>query len=461
MLRKTILNSIEHTPTKEQSECINALCTFSTTPVDHKAFLLKGYAGTGKTTIISAYINALKTLGHGVILMAPTGRAAKVLANYSNTSATSIHKAIYRQQGAGSSSFSLNHNKHKNTIFIIDEASMIANLGTSDTHFGSGRLLDDLIEYVYTGDNCQMIVLGDDAQLKPVGENYSPALEKPKLESYGLEVFDYQLTDVVRQANESGILHNATILRHSIFNSSVTPKFNTDFPDIERVSGEDLIDKINHSYDYTGIENTAIITYSNKRSVLYNRGVRNQVLQKEDEISNGDFLVITKNNYFWSKQYDNLDFIANGESAEIIRIRKHYDIYNLRFADVTLRLIDRDIEIDTKILIDSLYTETQATINTLNNKLLEEIAEDYPEITTKKELWKELRKNEFFNALQIKFSYAITCHKAQGGQWDHVFIDQGYLPDDAINESYYQWLYTAFTRARHKLFLVNFSERFF
>ncbi len=456
-----ILSSLPFTPSDEQHECIKRLCDFSIIPIDHKVFLLTGYAGTGKTTVISAYINALKRLNHNIVLMAPTGRAAKVLSRYSDTPATSIHKAIYRQKSAGSSEFALNYNKYKNTIFIVDEASMISNLPSVNSNFGSGQLLFDLVEFVYTGDNCQMILLGDQAQLQPIGETTSPALDIHNLQCLGLDVYTYELTEVLRQNSDSGILHNATTIRHAIANPLPPPIFTLTFPDVLRVGGEDLIDHICSSYSSVGIENTTIITYSNKRSILFNRGVRNQVMYKEDELSNGDFLVITRNNYFWSEPYDGLDFIANGETAEIVRLGKHYEIYGLRYVDVSLRLTSYDMDIDARILIDSLYTDTQTAVNSLNQKILEEATLDYPDITTKKELWKELRKNNFVNALQVKFAYSITCHKAQGGQWPHVYIDQGYLPDGVVDGGYYQWLYTAITRAEEKLFLVNFNESFF
>jgi exodeoxyribonuclease-5 len=460
-LKDALRKEFPHIPTKDQSECMDMLSDFCVKPVDYKTFILKGYAGTGKTSVISALIRAVKKLGHSCILLAPTGRAAKVLSGYSQHSAFSIHKIIYRQKNGYDPIFNLNYNKYKNTLFIIDEASMIANMESGTAQFGSGRLLDDLIEFIYSGENCQAIFIGDTAQLLPLGQPYSPALNKTVLEGYGLEADEYELTEVLRQSADSGILYNATILRRSITNEDVKPKLNLHFPDIKKVSGEALIDTINTSYNEVGSEYTVVLTYSNKRSVLYNKGIRNQVLMKEDEISNGDFLLVTKNNYFWNKPYENLDFIANGDIAEITRIRKQTEMYGFRFADVTLRLLDYDMEIDARILLDSLYADNQQSVNNLNNRLLESIAEDYAEETSKKRFWDEMRKNEYFNALQVKFAYSITCHKAQGGQWKHVFVDQGYLQEDMINTEYYQWLYTAFTRAEEKLFLVNFSDFMF
>ncbi len=461
LLTNTIKKQLTFEPTRQQKELIELLAQFCCMPTDTKAFILKGFAGTGKTSIVSGLIMAMKSLQQNTVLLAPTGRAAKVLSNYSNHSAFSIHKVIYRQKSAGDFTFNLNYNSHKNTLFIVDEASMIANQSASGVEFGSGRLLDDLVEYVYSGDNCSMILVGDTAQLLPIGQSSSPALNKMVMEGYGLEVMEYQLTQVIRQAGESGILFNATKIRQAIETEPFTPiKLNPNFDDVKVVSGENLVEELESSYGKVGEENTIILTYSNKRAVLYNRGVRGQVMMKEEELTTGDYLIITKNNYYWSKPYDNLDFIANGDIAEIMRVVKHYELYGARFADLTLRLIDYDIEITARILIDSLYTETPSAQNTLNERLLNTIAEDYADITNKKQFWQEMQKNEFYNALQVKFAYAITGHKSQGGSWDHVYIDQGYLTEEMITREYYQWLYTAITRAREKVFLVNFSKYF-
>lgn len=447
--------------TRQQNELIDLLAQFCCTPTDTKAFILKGFAGTGKTSVISGLIMAMKRLNQPTVLLAPTGRAAKVLSNYSNHSAYSIHKVIYRQKSAGDFSFNVNYNSHKNTLFIVDEASMIANQSNNGVEFGSGRLLDDLVEYVYSGENCSMILIGDTAQLLPIGQSSSPALNKIIIEGYGLDVTEYQLTQVIRQAGESGILYNATKIRQAIENEPFRAiKLNPEFEDLKLVSGENLIEELESSYNQVGEENTIILTYSNKRAVLYNRGVRGQVMMKEEELSTGDYLIVTKNNYYWSKPYDNLDFIANGDIAEIVRVGKHYELYDARFADLTLRLIDYDIEITARILIDSLYTETPSAQNALIEKLTNTIAEDYVDISNKKQFWQEMQKNEFYNALQVKFAYAITGHKSQGGSWDHVYIDQGYITEEMITREYYQWLYTAITRAKEKVFLVNFSKYF-
>lgn len=459
-LANKVKEKLPFQPTTEQTHCIDKLAEFCTSTGEQEVFLLKGYAGTGKTSLISALVNALFDLNQQTVLLAPTGRAAKVFSNYAHQPAYSIHKKIYRQK-SGFQEFSLNYNNQRDTLFFVDEASMIANTPSEGTNFGSGQLLDDLIEYIYTGDNCRLILMGDTAQLPPVMQPISPALEPLKLESLGLRVTSFELIEVVRQTAQSGILHNATAIRHALNDTTCQLKLNMTFADIKRISGSELIDEIQAAYSRSGEENCIIITRSNKRAVLYNRGIRNQVLMKEDELSNGDLLLITKNNYFWSKDYPNLEFIANGDIAEIVRIRQHNEIYGLRFASVTLRFLDYDCEIDARILIDSLYTETPAAATLLNQKLMAAVEEDYLEIGNKRNRYKEMMKNDYFNALQVKFGYAVTCHKAQGGQWHEVFIDQGSLSVEQINSDYLRWLYTACTRAQEKLYLVNFLDNQF
>ena len=424
------------------------------------AFLLTGYAGTGKTSVVSALVGALHALNQKTVLLAPTGRAAKVFSNYAQQPAYSIHKRIYRQKTA-SNEFTLNYNNARDTLFLVDEASMVSNTPTEGTTFGSGRLLDDLIEFVYTGDNCRLILIGDTAQLPPVMQPFSPALDRHNLERYGLDVTTAELTEVARQSADSGILYNATTIRHVLTQAGRALTLNHNFPDVHRITGAELIDEIQSAYSRSGVENCIIVTRSNKRAVLYNRGIRNQVMCKEDELSAGDLLLITRNNYFWSKEYPDLEFIANGDVAELVRIKRYHDMYGLRFVDVTLRFLDYDCEIDTRLLIDSLYTETPAAAEQLAKKLFAAVEEDYLEIGNRRTRYKAMMQNEYLNALQVKFGYAVTCHKAQGGQWSEVFIDQGGLTPEQIDTDYLRWLYTACTRAEKNLFFINFSDQFF
>jgi exodeoxyribonuclease V len=429
----------------------------------NKLFLLKGYAGTGKTSVVSALVRALNELKQKTVLMAPTGRAAKVIAGYSGYPAFTIHKKIYRQKSMSEFRFQLADNLSTHTLFIVDEASMISNSG-SETTFGSGRLLDDLIQFVYGSDGCSLLLLGDTAQLPPVMQPQSPALEKEQLLGYGLIVTEFTLTHVVRQALESGILHNATFLRQQLTDEQTTkfPVFELDgFDDIRKLNGMELIEEIQKSYDGVGVEDTIVVTRSNKRANIYNNGIRARVMMKEDELSNGDLLMVTRNNYYWNKPYKEIDFIANGDILKIVRVRKYHEIYGFRFVDLTLRSLDFDWEIDARIWLDALQSESPAQMNEMTNTLFEAVGEDYPEITNKRERFKKILENEYYNALQVKFAYAVTCHKAQGGQWKKVFIDPGQVTEDKINSDFYRWLYTALTRATETVFLVNFPETSF
>ena len=452
------------TPTEEQHLLISELSAFLMSRQDMEVFVLKGFAGTGKTSVISALVKTFVELQQKCVLLAPTGRAAKVFSGYSGEKAFTIHKKIYRQKTAKSDAyFSLAENLHKHTLFIVDEASMISTYSGEST-FGTGCLLDDLIHYVYSGEGCRLLLVGDTAQLPPVMQQNSPALEKLKLESYGLSVREFLLVKVLRQAEKSGILFNATVLRNRIAEEKIHlfPSFQLQgFSDIEKVSGEELTDKINTAYDEVGLEDTIVITRSNKRATIYSLGIRNRVLYKEDQITTGDLLMVTKNNYFWSEEYEGMDFIANGDIAEVVRVRKFYDIYGLHFVDVTLRFLDYDMEIDARILLDTLQTDTPASVAELNKKLFSAVSEDYADVRNSRERIKAMRKDPFLQALQVKFAYAVTCHKAQGGQWKYVFIDQGQVSEEQLGVDYYRWLYTAVTRATEKVFLVNFSEFFF
>lgn len=362
--------------------------------------------------------------------------------------------------------FVLNKNLFKDTFFIVDEASMISNTPAESSIFGSGRLLEDLIEFVYTGSNCKLILVGDTAQLPPVGLDISPALSASELEYMGREVFEFEMKEVVRQDSNSGILINATSLRNLITDTSYFSGYFSlncaGFSDIQRIGGADLIEELTTCYDRYGLFETIVVTRSNKRANKFNAGIRSSILYKEAEISTGDLLMVVKNNYFWLEENEKIDFIANGDIAEIVAIYKHEEMYGFRFANVSLRLIDYpDIEIDCKILLETLENESPALTQEQNRKLFDVVSEDYSDIRSKKKRWEKVRENPYFNALQVKFAYAVTCHKAQGGQWKAVFVDQGYLTEEMINTEFLRWFYTAFTRPTEKLYLVNFNKEFF
>lgn len=453
-------------PTVEQEKIIEKLSEFILSGNDRKVFLLCGYAGTGKTSLVSALVRTMEQLERKTVLLAPTGRAAKVFSHHSGKSAHTIHKCIYRQKSImDSSTFTLAENRIQNTLFIVDEASMISN----DAMSGTGGLLDDLIEFVYSGHGCSMLLLGDTAQLPPVGEYLSPALTESYLRSMFLDVTATRLTQVMRQLSESGILYNATMLRQRIDEEDTydPPQITLKgFDDICSVHGEELIEAIESCYDKAGVDDTIILCRSNKRANVYNEGIRRRILYREEELCRGELLMIVKNNYFWREELgkedktllEKLDFIANGDIAEIIRVNGTEEMYGFRFADVTLSLIDyEDCEIDVKIMLDTLTSESPSLTREENERLFAAVWEDYPEIRSKRKRMELIRKNPYYNALQVKYGYAITCHKAQGGEWKRVFIDQGYISEDMISPDYYRWLYTAFTRASEKLHLVNWK----
>jgi exodeoxyribonuclease-5 len=459
--------NLSFTPTVDQSELISGLATFIVSDIQDKILLIKGFAGTGKTTMIHALTQTLRLLKIRIVLMAPTGRAAKVMASYTSMPAFTIHKKIYRQQTSadGMGRFVLDKNLHKNTWFVVDEASMISNENNENSVFGSGHLLNDLLGYVYSGTNCRLILVGDTAQLPPVGLAISPALEAFNLTNEGFEVDEFILTEVVRQAADSGILSCATQIRQLIEQQNTAGFFKlglNNFNDVVRVSGEELIEQISSCYDKFGLFETTIVTRSNKRANLYNKGIRGSILYRENEIERGDLLMVVKNNYHWMDEEAKLEFIANGDIAEVVSIYGYEELYGFRFADVCLRFVDyEDVELDCKIFLDTLSIESASFSYEENRRLFEAVSEDYPEITNKRERWKKIKENPHFNALQVKYAYALTCHKAQGGQWKAVFIDHGYLVEDMLNIEYYRWLYTAFTRPVEKLFLVNFHKSFF
>lgn len=453
-------------PNAEKEGLFAALGVFLVSRSDRKAFILRGYAGTGKTSVMSALVRALEKLKQPCVLLAPTGRAAKVLSRYSGTQAYTIHKKIYRQNQLGSESFSLSDNLHKNTLFIIDEASMLSGNRDNGT-FGSGCLLDDLVRYVYNGQGCSMLLVGDDAQLPPVGSLKSPALDEDFMAlNYQLSVRNYRLTVVARQALDSGILSEATRLR-SILDSQNIPsnliRLNSNGKDIIQLKGEEVIETLENSLREVGAEETLIIARSNKTTNLYNGGVRARILWKEDDLSNGDRLMVSKNNYFWAQEYKDLEFIANGDMFEIERLTNRHEMYGFTFAKASLRSVDYNWEIDALIWLDTLTTDSPEANYTLQKELFSRIAEDYPEIRNKKELVKQIYESPYYNALQVRFAYCVTCHKAQGGQWKHVYIDDngewlkanGQLDTPSEKREYLLWLYTAVTRSTEKIYLLR------
>ena len=444
-------------PTAEQEHAIDVFSLFMTDRDDHVVMILRGSAGTGKTTLAGAIVRAMNVLKQKMILLAPTGRAAKVFALNAGHPAYTIHRRIYRQKSAGDiSAFNLNFNNNRDTLFMIDEASMIANQGYGESAFGSGCLLDDLMQFVYSGQNCRMVLVGDKAQLPPVGEDESPALMSDVLRAYGMKVYECDLNQVLRQSEDSGILWNATRIR-TLIDDWALPKIRFQgFADIVRVPGDELIESLATSYSRVGMDETMVITRSNKRANIYNQGIRNTVLDREDELCRGDQLMIVKNNYYWTEQSKEISFLANGDIAVVQRVRNVQELFGFRFADVTMTLPDYDsYELTATVILDSLTTESPALSREQQEQLYNAVMEDYADIPLKADRIKQLKKDKYFNALQIKFAYAVTCHKAQGGQWAHVYIDQGYMTDDMLTPDYIHWLYTAFTRATEKLFLVN------
>ncbi len=470
MLKNHIINilteQLGHQPTASQQKMIDLIPCFLTGGNGKEILLVKGYAGTGKTSILGAMVRTIRLLKNKVVLLAPTGRAAKVLASYCNYNAYTIHKKIYRPRSAsdGTGKFVVDKNLHKDTVFIVDEASMISNQSFESDIFGSGRLLDDLIKYIDSGVNCRLVLVGDTAQLPPVGIDISPALDAGFLEGFGFGVTEVFLTEILRQAEDSGILFNASGIRHHI-----TGKINElphimleDYTDVERVNGSELLEKITESYDKCGIEDTIVVTRSNKKANQYNKGIRERILFRDEELTPGDLLMVVKNNYFWLPENEMTDFVANGDIIEVMRVKKYEELYGFRFVNAIVRMTDyKSTEIEVKLLLDTITSETASLSNEQNKNLFYAVMEDYADIPNKRKRFEKLKSNPWFNALQVKFAYSVTCHKAQGGQWKNVFIDQGYFTGDMINTEYLRWLYTAFTRPSEKLYLVNFNDRFF
>ena len=453
-IKNRIIHSLPFAPNEGQAELLQLLTQFILSKNERKAFVLRGYAGTGKTSIMAALVKALGEVKQSVILLAPTGRAAKVLARYANKAAYTIHKYIYRQDKLGGDSFSLSDNLHKHALFIVDEASMISGQRDNPT-FGTGVLLKDLIKYVYAGEGCSLLLLGDDAQLPPVGSDISPALDINYLLGFGLDITSYTLTQVARQALDSGILSNATAIREQISMPQQTfdYQYTSDFQAFE---GVEFLELLEQSYNEVGAEETIILTRTNRRTNLYNQGVRARILWKEDAISSGDRLMITKNNYFWTKDYEGIPFLANGDMMEIVRLRNWREMYGFQFVDASLRAIDYDWEIDVILWLDTLTTDSPEVNHQLHQQLFDHISEDYPELQhNRKKLIETIYESPYYNALQIRFAYAVTCHKAQGGQWKRVFIAPGNIPIEERDKNYYRWLYTAITRATEQVYLLT------
>ncbi|MEJ1222280.1 ATP-dependent DNA helicase [Sediminicola sp. 1XM1-17] len=465
---KILRDKFPHDPTLKQNVVLEKLADFVLSKEKEVVFMLKGFAGTGKTTMIGVLVTNLWRTGMKAVLMAPTGRAAKVMANYANTQSYTIHRKIYfpKKQSGGGVQFVLSPNKHRNTIFIVDEASMIPDTAADSKLFENGSLLDDLIMYVYSGHNCKLILIGDTAQLPPVHLDLSPALEENQLAlNYNKEVISLEMDEVVRQAEDSGILINATNLREQLQNEFFEDfKFDVNpYKDIVRlIDGNEIQEAIDSSYSQNGKEETAIIVRSNKRANLYNENIRNRILYLENEIAVGDFMMVVKNNYFWLEPQSEAGFIANGDIIEVLEIFAIKELYSFKFAEVKVKMVDYPNQkpFETVLLLDTIQAVTPSLSYEDGNRLYQEVMKDYAHETSKYKKFLGVKNNKFFNALQVKFSYAITCHKSQGGQWDTVFVEQPYLPN-GMDKEYLRWLYTAVTRAKRQLYLIGFKNDFF
>ena len=460
-----ILQDFGFEPTQDQRKALQTFARFMTDRSENAVMILRGSAGTGKTSLAGAIVKAVIRLRFKVSLLAPTGRAAKVFSLNAGLSASTIHRKIYREKAfnGADGQFSLNNNMFRDMLFMVDEASMIS-FSQSNTTFGSGRMLDDLVQYVYSsGANCRLLLIGDKAQLPPIGEEESPALRSDVLKSYGLEVYECDLNEVLRQSQHSGILWNATAIREMITRNTATqlPKIKLKgFADISIVPGNELIESLASSYSVVGIDETMVITRSNKRANIFNQGIRNTILGREEELTTGDLVMVVKNKYLEKDRSTDISFIANGDHAVIRRVRNIRELYGFRFADASLEFPDyNNTELDTVVVLDTLTTEAPALTREQNDKLFQSVMEDYADVPRKADRMKQLREDAYFNAMQIKFGYAVTCHKAQGGQWAHIYLDQGYMTDEILTPDYIHWLYTAFTRATEHLYLVNWTQK--
>ena len=477
-LKYKILQQFGFPPTQEQANALDVFARFLTDRNPQVVMILRGSAGTGKTSLSGAIVRTLQAIRQKVMLLAPTGRAAKVFSLNSGTPAYTIHRRIYREKSFSGvdGQFNLNDNLFTDTLFMVDEASMVANMGLGGMNFGSGCLLDDLVHFVYQGRNDRLMLIGDKAQLPPVGEEESPALNAAMLQGYGLTVYECDLNEVLRQSKQSGILYNATMIRQMITHDDITqlPKIRfSGFSDIRQMPGAELIEALADSYHHVGLDDTIVVTRSNKRANIFNQGIRNMVLDREEELSQGDILMIVKNNYYWMeeerkkiKEKDNQvpsndipAFLANGDRAKVLKVRRRIDLYGFRFATLLLQFPDYgNYELEATVLLDTLTSEAPALTHEQQEQLFHQIEEDYQDVPLKADRMKAIRQDQFYNALQVKFAYAVTCHKAQGGQWSHVYVDQGYMTDDMLTPDYIHWLYTAFTRATEMLYLVNWPK---
>lgn len=465
---KLLTKKFPFEPTIKQARVLEELSSFIFDNQANSLYLLKGFAGTGKTSIVGTLVSNLWEIKKSAVLMAPTGRAAKVISNYSGKEAFTIHKKIYfpKSDKGGGVSFVMQPNKHRNTLFIVDEASMISDTISDSKLFENGSLLDDLMQYVYSGHQCKLLLIGDKAQLPPVKSEISPALDAEKLElQYNKKVLSIELDEVVRQSQDSGILMNATHLR-DVLERQVYESFQFNlkpFKDIVRlIDGYEIMEAINEAYEAEGHEETAIIVRSNKRANLYNKQIRERILNNENELTVGDFLMVVKNNYFWIKPTTEAGFIANGDIIQVLELFSIKELYGFRFAEVKVKMVDypKMKPFETVLLLNTIEAEAPSLTYEESNKLYQEVQKDYEDETSKYRKFLKIKNNPHFNALQVKFSYAITCHKSQGGQWNTVFVEQPYLPN-GIDKEYLRWLYTAVTRAKEKLYLIGFKEEFF
>ena len=477
-LKYKILQQFGFPPTREQANALDVFARFLTDRNPQVVMILRGSAGTGKTSLSGAIVRTLQAIRQKVILLAPTGRAAKVFSLNSGTPAYTIHRRIYREKSFSGvdGQFNLHDTLLTDPLCMGDEASTAANMGVGGMNFGSGCLLEDVVHFVYQGRNDRLMLIGDKAQLPPVGEEESPALNAAMLQGYGLTVYECDLNEVLRQSEQSGILYNATMIRQMITHDDITqlPKIRfTGFSDIKPMPGAELIEALADSYHHVGLDDTIVVTRSNKRANIFNQGIRNMVLDREEELSQGDILMIVKNNYYWMeeerkkiKEKDNQvpsndipAFLANGDRAKVLKVRRRIDLYGFRFATLLLQFPDYgNYELEATVLLDTLTSEAPALTHEQQEQLFYQIEEDYQDVPLNADRMKAIRQDLFYNALQVKFAYAVTCHKAQGGQWAHVYVDQGYMTDDMLTPDYIHWLYTAFTRATEKLYLVNWPE---